>query len=150
MRPDVWTHFAFGRGWGSYNHQSYRILDSEILHRVVETGVLGLVAFLLLAISVVLSTRKTIAARDPTSAPIALIGAAVAVGFLVIATLFDELAFPHAPYIFLYLVGLVAVVLEPRPEPEQPAAEPARLLRTRGGSRPIPPSPSKERLLPLR
>ena len=28
VRPDVWTHVAFGRGWGSYDHRNYRILDS--------------------------------------------------------------------------------------------------------------------------
>lgn len=112
VRPDVWSHLAFGRGWGSYNHESYRILDSEILHRLIEAGVLGLAAFLLVGISVVASTRRTIASRDPTTAPIALIGASMAVGFLVLATLFDELSFPHAVYIFLYMAGLVAVVVE--------------------------------------
>ncbi len=41
VRPDVWTHLLFGRGYGSYNHDTYRILDSEILGRTVETGVSG-------------------------------------------------------------------------------------------------------------
>jgi O-antigen ligase/polysaccharide polymerase Wzy-like membrane protein len=126
VRPDVWSHLAFGRGWGSYNHDSYRILDSEILTRTIEGGVIGLVAFLLVGFTVVACTRKTIAARDPTSAPVALIGASIAVGFLVLATLFDELSFPHAPYIFLYMVGLVAVVIERRggrAAPEEAAAE---------------------------
>ena len=121
IRPDVWTHLAFGRGWGSYNHQSYRILDSEILHRVIEAGVLGLVAFVLVAVAVVASSRKTIASRDPASAPVALIGASIAIGFLVLATLFDVMSFPHAPYIFLYMVGLAAVVLGPRVRRREPA-----------------------------
>jgi O-antigen ligase len=114
VRPDVWTHLAFGRGWGSYNHDSYRILDSEILTRTIEGGVIGLVAFLMVGLTVVACTRKTIAARDPASAPVALVGASIAIGFLVLATLFDELSFPHAPYIFLYMVGLVAVAIERR------------------------------------
>ena len=42
IRPDVWSHILLGRGWGSYNHESYRILDSEILLRTIDTGVLGL------------------------------------------------------------------------------------------------------------
>ena len=29
IRPDVWTHPALGRGYGSYDHTSYRILDSD-------------------------------------------------------------------------------------------------------------------------
>ena len=47
VRPELWTHFVLGRGWGSYNHVDYRILDSEILQRVIEMGVLGLISYLL-------------------------------------------------------------------------------------------------------
>lgn len=118
VRPDLWTHLAFGRGWGSYNHETYRILDSEILHRTLEMGVIGLVAFLLMVLSVILSARKTIAARDPQWAPVALVGAAAAAAFLVLAALFDVLSFPHATLIFLYTAGLVAVVIVPREEEE--------------------------------
>ncbi len=125
VRPDVLGHLLLGRGWGSYNHDSYRILDSEILSRTIETGLLGLLAFLLLGITVVATSRKTIASRDPTSAPIALIGASVAVGFLVLATLYDELSFPHPVYIFLYLVGLTTVVLHPEWRPPQRRRMPA-------------------------
>jgi hypothetical protein len=117
VRPDVWSHILLGRGWGSYNHDSYRILDSEILLRTIETGVLGLAVFLLVVITVIASARKLIAVRDPVKSPIALIGALVAVAFLVAAFLYDELSFPHAAYIFLYLVGLVTVVLPSRSDP---------------------------------
>ena len=111
VRPDVWTHVAFGRGWGSYDHRNYRILDSEILLRTIETGVLGLLAFLFIGLSVILSTRAAIASGDPRWAPTALVGAAAAAAFLVVSTLYDVLSFPHATYIFLYTAGLVAVVL---------------------------------------
>ena len=123
VRPDLWSHLAFGRGWGSYNHETYRILDSEILHRTLEMGVLGLVAFLLMVLSVILSARKTIAARDPRWAPVALVGAAVAAAFLILSALFDVLSFPHPTYIFLYTAGLVAAVIAPRRKPDgEPAA----------------------------
>jgi hypothetical protein len=111
VRPDVWSHLAFGRGWGSYEHAEYRILDSEILHRAIETGVVGLLAYLLVIISVVLGARRTIASRDAEWAPLALIGATAASGFLVVSLLYDVLSFPHAAYIFLYMAGLVAVVV---------------------------------------
>ena len=111
VRPDVWTNLLFGRGWGSYNHVDYRILDSEILSRLIEGGVIGLVAFFMVGVTVVLSSRKVIAARHPDSAPVALIGAGAAVAFLVGSTFYDVMSFPHATYIFLYLAGLVAVVL---------------------------------------
>lgn len=112
VRPDVWSHLILGRGWGSYNHDSYRILDSEILSRTIETGVLGLGAFLLVGVAVVAASRRTIASRDPAAAPVALIGASIAVAFLVISTLYDELSFPHPMYIFLYMVGFVTVILQ--------------------------------------
>ncbi len=65
--------------------------------------------------------RRTIASRDPTAAPVALIGASIAVAFIVLATLFDELSFPHPVYIFLYMIGLVTVLLrEERPRPQPP------------------------------
>lgn len=127
VRPDIWTHLAFGRGWGSYDHVVYRILDSELLHRTIEMGVLGLLTFLLMGLSVVIGARATIASRDPTWAPLALAGAAAAVSFLVVSMLFDVLSFPHATYIFLYMAGLVAVVIDWDPHPGRATREkPAR------------------------
>ncbi len=116
IRPDVWSHPALGRGYGSYNHENYRILDSEILLRTIETGVLGLAAFLLIPLVVLASARRLIASRDPTAASVGLVGAAIAVTFFVCALMFDVLSFPHVPYVFLYMTGLVAVVIIERRE----------------------------------
>jgi hypothetical protein len=110
IRPDVWSHLAFGRGFGSYGQTDYRILDSEILHRVVETGVVGLAAYLLMFIAVVVVARRAILARHPLWSPPALAGAAAAVAFLMVSTLYDVMSFPHTPYIFLGLAALVSVV----------------------------------------
>jgi hypothetical protein len=150
VRPDVWSNLAFGRGWGSYNHESYRILDSEILQRTIETGVLGLVAFLLVGVAVIASARKTIGSRDPTSAPVALIGAAIGVAFIVLATLFDILSFPHAPYIFLYMTGLVAVMIArpARADEREPLVPPVN-GRPDDSERALPPR-AKEPLASLR
>ena len=134
IRPDVWTHLLLGRGWGSYDPNSNRILDSEILLRLIEGGGIGLAAFILVPASVVGSSRKTIASRDPETAPIALVGASAAVAFFVLAFLYDELSFPHPVYIFFYLVGLETVILRParrrgerRPPPVAPDFDPDRL-----------------------
>jgi hypothetical protein len=40
----------------------------------------------------------------------AMMGAAAAVSFIVVSTLYDALEFPHAPYLFLCMAGLVAVL----------------------------------------
>jgi hypothetical protein len=125
VRPDMWTHLIFGRGWGTYDHVIYRILDSELLHRTIEMGVLGLLSFIAMPLAVVLSARKTIAARDPDWSPLALIGAAAAVSFLVVSVLFDVLSFPHPTYVFMLMAGLVAVVIsEPPKANERRAARP--------------------------
>jgi hypothetical protein len=113
VRPDLWTNLAFGRGYGTYDHTSYRILDSEILSRVIEVGVLGLIAYMFMIVSVVIAARAVIRARDPTWSPVALACAAAAVAFLVLSFLFDVMAFPHVPYLLLSLAGLLAVVVAP-------------------------------------
>jgi hypothetical protein len=113
VRPDLWAHLLFGRGWGSYNHVDYRLLDSEILQRLVEMGVIGLLVYLSMAVAVVAAARALINARDPRWSPLALIGAAAAVPFLIASALFDILSFPHATYIFFFMAGLTAVVVAP-------------------------------------
>ena len=123
VRPDVWSHFALGRGAGSYQPIGHRILDSEALVRLVETGVLGFAAFILLGGSVVACARRTIHSRHPEWAPSALAGATVAVIFLVLALLFDTLAYPQVPYIFLCFAAFVAVIVK-SPDDRDPRAAP--------------------------
>jgi hypothetical protein len=122
IRPDVWSHLAFGQGFGTYDQ---RVLDMEILARLVEGGVFGVAAYLLLIVSVLAVARGPIRMRDPATAPIALAAAAAAVGLLVLSTLFDVMAFPHTPYIFLCLSALLVVAVK-RPESPSDGREPAR------------------------
>jgi hypothetical protein len=114
VRPDVWTHLAFGRGYGSYEHASYRILDMELLRQLIEVGVLGLAAYLFMIGAIIGVARRPIRARGPTDAPVALAAAAAAVGFLVASTLFDVMSFPHAPYLLLFMAALLAAVVTAR------------------------------------
>ena len=146
IRPDVWSNLALGRGWGTYNHESYRILDSEILHRTIETGVIGLIAFLLIPVAVLATVRRSIRSPDRSTAQIAVIGAAAAVGFFVLALLFDVMSFPHVPYVFLYMAGLVTVVVgrESEPAAESPPVSPIDLAAGAGALR------AKESLAPAR
>jgi hypothetical protein len=109
VRPDLWTHLAFGRGYGSYEHTSYRILDMELLRQIVEVGVLGLIVYVLLAVAVIAVALRPIRTRGQ-DAPVALAVAATAVCFLVVSTLFDVMSFPHVPYIFLFMAAMLAVI----------------------------------------
>lgn len=114
VRPDVLSHPAFGRGFGSYEHtyapSEARILDSDLLLRVVETGIVGLAAFLLMIGTVIRIAARLIRSDDPSRAPPALAIAAAASAFVVLSALFDEWSFPHAVYVFLALAGLLAVL----------------------------------------
>lgn len=136
IRPELWTHLLLGKGWGSYDRYNYRVLDTEILQRLIEMGVIGLILYLLMPLAVVICARKTIAARGEM-APLALIGTAAALSFVVASTLFDVLSFPHTTYIFLYMSGLVAVVVGAKPAPAPP---PRPRIRARRAVR----SPSHE------
>jgi O-antigen ligase len=142
VRPDIWAHLLFGKGWGSYSHTTYRVLDSEILHRTIEMGVLGLFAFLFMVVSVIWTARSTIAERDRTWAPLALMGTASAVSFGVVSTLFDVLSFPHAVYMFLCMAGLVSVVVSHHKEEAEVESE--RRLRLATLPDLGPPTPSRK------
>jgi len=123
IRPDVWTHLAFGRGYGSYEPSSYRVTDMELLRQLIEVGVVGVLAFVMLIVVVVAVARRPIRARRPDEAPIALAVAAAAVCLLMVSTLFDVMSFPHVPYVFLWMAALLAVITAPRPEPEPEPAQ---------------------------
>ena len=111
VRPDVWSHLIFGRGYGTYDHLNYRILDSEMLSRLVDTGVVGVFALVFMIFAIVIAARRTINARHPEWSAPALAVVSSAVAFLVFTFLFDVTSFPHVPYILLALAGLLAVVL---------------------------------------
>jgi O-antigen ligase len=123
VRPDFWTHLVFGRGYGSYDHVSYRILDSDVLNRLLDTGVLGVVFFGLLIASILFFARGFINGRDEVAAPLALAVAAATVAFTVMLFLFDETSFPHTPYILMSLAGLLAALRNgPGSRPQADAA----------------------------
>ena len=67
VRPDLWSHLLFGRGQGSYAPPDDRVVDSDIILPLIETGVLGLAAFLLIPLSLISVARKKAYERDPTS-----------------------------------------------------------------------------------
>ncbi len=117
VRPDLWSHLAFGRGYGSYDHHSYRVLDSEFLSRIVDTGIVGTAALFFMLLAILFAARPIINDRHPTWSPIALMVGASAVAFLVLTFLFDVSSFPHVPYILLALAGLLAVVISRDDEP---------------------------------
>jgi hypothetical protein len=111
IRPDLWTHLLLGRGQGTYAPPTDRIIDSDILLPLIETGVLGLVTFLLVPVSVIVVARKTASARQSRSSPAALCGVAAALCVLVATMLYSVMSLPHGPDVFMYVVGLAVVAV---------------------------------------
>jgi O-Antigen ligase len=133
VRPDFLSHPALGQGFGSYENfnapADNRILDSELLLRVVETGIIGLAVFLLVIGTVIVVAAGILRRGDPLRAPAALAIGPAAAAFLCCTSLFDEWSFPHAVYVFLTLAGLLAVLVRSADE-ETPSARPAAGLGT--------------------
>jgi hypothetical protein len=122
VRPEIWSHLLLGRGYGSYDHIGYRVLDSEFLNRLVDVGVLGLLSSILMLVIIVGVARRPIRSRHPQWAPPALAIAAAAVAFLVLTFLFDESSFPHTPYILMCLAAFLVIVIRGQEDELEPPA----------------------------
>jgi hypothetical protein len=113
VRPDLWTNLLLGRGQGTYAPPTDRVIDSDILLPLIETGVLGLLSFLLIPLGVISLAHRRASGSDPRSSPVAIGGVAAAVCLLVVATLYSFMSLPHGPDVFMYVIGLVVVAVGP-------------------------------------
>ena len=110
VSPDLLEHPVIGRGHGSYTPEKYRYLDNEYLQRLVETGIVGAVAYLLVVLALVLTAHRTTRSRDPARSATAIAIVAAAAVYAVTNATYDQLSFPQAPYLLLFF-GALAVVL---------------------------------------
>jgi hypothetical protein len=110
IRPLVWSGPAFGQGYGSYNANVLRILDSQVLMSAIETGVVGLLAYLTMMLTTLGTARRLFRKCKTESAWLALALGASAIVFLAASFLYDTMSFPHGPYIFLTFAAFVAVL----------------------------------------
>ena len=96
-----------GRGFGSFLPR-YRIFDNQYLLVLVETGVLGLIAMVLLWVVPVVGIARVIRRSDPRS-PQRLLGAGLLVSCVVGGVglaFFDGFGFPMMPAVWFVLLGL--------------------------------------------
>lgn len=117
VRPDVMSHVLFGRGFQSYDGHKYRILDNEYLALVIGVGFVGLAAYLFIFATALSAAHPTIRGPDPRRSSLALSCAGAVAVVAVVTLLFDNLSFPHVPYLFFFLAGLIVVLREPSPAP---------------------------------
>jgi O-antigen ligase len=125
VAPDVKAHLATGRGYGTYDSRKYRLLDNQYLALLIETGFIGLVAYLAMIAGVIAAAHRTIRSLDPMRAPPALAAAAGAAAFLVCTALFDVLAFPQVPYLFFFVAAIAVVTARAAPNARDPGARAA-------------------------
>ncbi len=112
VEPDVLAHPVLGRGFGTLNPEQpsqFRINDNEYIDELWEVGVVGLLAFLWMILTPVLTASAAIRSREPAIASLALATSAGCVAFLVACALFDALSFPQAPYMFFLVAALTTI-----------------------------------------
>jgi hypothetical protein len=110
VNPLVWARPVLGQGYGSYNANLLRIFDSQILTGLIETGIIGVLAYLSMMVTVLATARPLFRGRDGERAWLALALGVGASAFFVSSFLYDAMSFPHGPYLFLTFAAFVAVL----------------------------------------
>jgi hypothetical protein len=112
IRPLVWGNPVLGMGYGSYNGVLNRILDNQMLDNLINTGVVGEVVYIMMPLVVVWTALPMIRRRRYEHSRDALAAGVSAVVFLTVSAIFDDMSFPHVPYIFLTSAAFVAVLYQ--------------------------------------
>ena len=112
IRPLVWGNPVLGMGYGSYNGVLNRILDNQMLDNLINTGVVGEVVYILMPLVVVGTALPMIRRRRHLYSRDALAAGVCGIVFLTVSIIFDDMSFPHVPYIFLTASALVAVLYQ--------------------------------------
>ena len=128
VQPDLINHPLLGRGYESYDPHKYRILDNEYLGLLITTGLLGVLAYLAIFVSMMSSAHRTIRGPDSRRASLALCGAGIGRGGRAGKRPVRRLSFPHVPYLLLFVAGMIVALREPTPA-THPVKRPAPVPR---------------------
>jgi hypothetical protein len=107
--PDLVNDIAIGRGYGTYDANRYTLLDNQYLKTAVETGALGVLAYVVMILSAI---ALAVTARLRASADGAPVAAALIAGLVAVAisnALYDALGFVQLGYIFFFLSACAVV-----------------------------------------
>lgn len=107
--PDILHHAVLGRGYGTYDVFAFRILDNQYLSLLVTVGVLGLAAFASILMATFSTAHPVLRSSDATRSQVALAAVSAAFVFGLVCALFDAMAFPQVPYVFLLFAALIVV-----------------------------------------
>jgi hypothetical protein len=88
------------------------------------------------------AAHATIRGPDPRRASLALACAGAVAVMAVVTLLYDNLSFPHVPYLFFFIAGMIVVLREPSPEmATAPATVPVEPMTPAPRSRKRRPAP---------
>jgi hypothetical protein len=127
LMPDVLTHPALGRGFGTLDPEQpgiFRINDDEFLDEVWEVGILGLCAYLWMILAPIITAQRAIRGPDRAKGSLALGASAGCVAYLVANALFDAMSFPQAPYMFFFIASVTVIAAAGRDPAEVPISAP--------------------------
>jgi polysaccharide biosynthesis protein PslJ len=110
--PFIARHPWLGMGFGTFNPQVYFYTDDQYLLTLIEIGVIGLLALMILFGSGWMSARRARrASADPETRDLAqCLAAAIAVSVASFAT-FDALTFPVAAGLTFFMIGCAGAML---------------------------------------
>jgi len=121
ITPLILSHPFLGIGYGSYDPHKYWILDNQYLDWLVQTGFLGLAAFILLLVTGAAVAYRAARSKDPTREVLGLALVGAIAGFAVACATFDVFAFPQAPYLLMFVLALAVVAAAERERTITPA-----------------------------
>lgn len=116
VTPDILSNPIIGRGYGTLDSQNwrwYRILDNEDLDVLFMVGLVGLLGYLAIFISALVTAHRVIKAGG-VRAPPALAAAAACAGYIVLSATFDAMAYPQSVYAVFFAAGLIVVAASHR------------------------------------
>ncbi|GAA0361321.1 hypothetical protein GCM10009530_08510 [Microbispora corallina] len=109
---EVAKYPIFGRGLGTWYPYKHQVFDNEYLLSLVETGIVGVVAFVgILACGVATALRARRLSGDPNVRNLALTVAACLLVPLVTAATFDLLSYPGVTSLMFLLIGAAGALL---------------------------------------
>jgi hypothetical protein len=120
IRPDVLGNPLWGRGYGTYDpkvqneklhpFEKHRLIDNQLVLLLIEVSVLGLLAYLSIALLGIRSLHKVARSADPARAGPAVALIAAIVAFVVSNFLFDCLSFRQVPYLFFCFLAFAVIL----------------------------------------
>jgi hypothetical protein len=126
IKPDIIQHPLLGRGWESYDQKKYRILDNQYLSLVIGVGILGVLSYLSIFLTIFLLAHRVARSHDPDLAPTAVACAASITSLVVGSALLDTLALAQLAYLICFIGGLVVVAAQAEAPARRRAAAAAR------------------------